>query len=67
MSEQERQIKAQEVFQATLQTLAQTFGMTVEAVLQVEAISDAYVTSRAVLVLKTISNWQASVIPKDKS
>ena len=67
MSEQERQIKAQEVFQATLQTLAQTFGMTVEAVLQTEAISDAYVTSRAVLVLKTIPNWQASVIPKDKS
>ncbi len=66
MNEQERQTKAQEIFQATLQTIAQNFGMTVEAALQIEAISESFATSRAVFVLKPISNWQPHPEIKDK-
>jgi hypothetical protein len=58
MSEQERRKQAQEIYLAALQVIAHDFGMVIEPVLQTEAVSDAYTTSRAVLVLKPVASWQ---------
>jgi len=65
MNEQERRIKAQEAFQVVSQAIAQNFGMVVDATLQLESISDTYATSRAILILKPMPNWQPPEL-KDK-
>ena len=65
MSEQERRVGAQELLQTAVQTIAQKYGMTIEATLQVETISEGYATSRAVLVLKPLPNWQPYPEVKD--
>ena len=65
MTEKERQAKAQEIFQATAQAIAQNFGVIIEPALQVEAISEAYVSSRAVFLMKPLPNWQPPTEAKE--
>lgn len=65
MDTQERHQRATEVLQAALQAMAQEWGMTVEAVVQVEAVRPDYTTSRAVLVLKPLPDWQPPERPKN--
>ncbi len=66
MDEQERQKQAQEFLEAALHTLAQNLGMSIEPILQVEGVSQAYATSRAVLIIKSIPGWQPPVETKTK-
>ncbi len=66
MTDQERQIKSQEILQAAIQAITQSFGMTIEAALQVEVISETYATNRAVIVMKPVANWQPQPNTQDK-
>lgn len=58
MTEQERQLQAQNLLQLALQQMAQDYGVTIEPALQMESINGNYATTRAVLQLKAIPGWQ---------
>lgn len=58
MNSEERLKQAQALLQLMLQTLERDYGFAVESTLQIEPITSSYATSRAVLVLKPVPNWQ---------
>jgi hypothetical protein len=61
LNEQERRIQAQTLLQLALRTIEHDYGMSIEPVLQSEAVNSSYLTSRAVLIMKPILGWQPPV------
>jgi|GEM_PF-6941165 len=60
---EERFKQAQMLLQLAMQTLERDYGFAIETSLQIEAISSSYATSRAVIALKPIPNWQPIPAP----